>query len=582
MTRETDENLNLRWAGLVIDELTRVGADTFFISPGSRSAPLVVAAARHPSARRIAHFDERGAAYAALGFARAAGRPAVLVCTSGTAAANYLPAVIEAAQACVPMLLLTADRPPELLDTGANQTIIQPELFRAWTRWRFALPCPDPAIGSEFVLTTVDQAVYRALRAPSGPVHLNCPFREPLAPGDGTPTSSGSWRPEGEPYTRYVSSEAGDRADVPRPVVDALEQAERGLLVVGGLDRPEAVSAVGSLARALGWPVFADITSGLRIGAPEPPFVPYYDQVLLSDALRDRLRPDTVLHVGGGVTSKRLGAWLEASRPSRYVRVAAGPFRMDPGHQVTLRLEMDPARFAHALPRQLPPRPTSSFAAEACALSARVDAALDAFFSAESALSEPMTARLVSRESAPDAALFLGNSMPIRDMDMFADPRGAAARVFANRGVSGIDGNIAAAAGVALGAATRVTAVLGDLAVLHDLNSLALLRGEPPPVTLVAINNDGGGIFHFLPIARAADVFEPWFTTPHGLSLEHAARMFALDYARPATPDAFLEAYRAASASERPALLEVVTRREENFRMHERIRRVVLDALGAS
>jgi 2-succinyl-5-enolpyruvyl-6-hydroxy-3-cyclohexene-1-carboxylate synthase len=580
-------NLNRLWAGLLIEELVRCGVTRFCLSPGSRCTPLTLAVAETPGAESIMHFDERGAAFYALGHARATGRPAALVCTSGTAAANYLPAVVEASNANVPMVVLTADRPPELLDTGANQTIDQIGLYGSHARWEAALPCPDDAVPPEMVLTTVDQAVYRALRAPAGPVHLNCPFREPLvSTGAGVDFRTGGpsiagWAKSTKPYTAYERPLVMPNEAALGDIATRLNGATRGLVVIGQLRAQADADAALELGRALGWPVLPDVASGLRLGTTAPVLAHHYDLLLLSESFRQSAAPDVVLHIGGPVTSKRLAQHLAAARPGAYIRVADHPKRVDPSHQVTLRVEADIAPFCEAVAPLVRECQDTDWLDLFAGGSQRLDALIEESLNGLSSFSEPGVARLVSRLIPEGHALLLGNSMPIRDMDMFGATDGHRIPVVANRGASGIDGLIATAAGYADGSGKPVTAVIGDLSALHDLNSLALLKKTTAPVTLVIINNDGGGIFHFLPVEKRADVFEDYFATPHGLRFEHAARMFGLGYAAPESPEAFEAAHADAARSGAPGIIEVRTCRKENQKTHQELQET-LARLGSS
>lgn len=567
-------NMNLLWAQWLVEELMRAGVCGFCLSPGSRSTPLTLAVAQNPRAAHRVHFDERGAAYFALGWAKASGKPAVLVCTSGSAAANYWPALAEASMAHVPLILLTADRPPELLQCGANQAIEQTNLYGGYTRWNFTLPCPDPAVPPAMVLTTADQAFYRAARPPAGPVHLNCMFREPLAPS----ASDMKYRPDQlaplaawfnteAPYTRWNLPETRLTTQQELEIINRLSDVERGALVIGALRNAEETRAAERLAEALAWPVFADVTSGLRLGGASPYLVHYYDQLLLCPKFAAKCAPEFVLHLGGPVTSKRLMRHLEDVRPE-YLLAANHPERHDPAHGVTHRLETDIAAFCTWLGPSIRDRGVKPWCLEICALSQKIGEVIDAWLAGNGALSEIFVARAVSRQRRPGHALFLGNSMPIRDMDMYGASDCAWGPAAANRGTSGIDGTLASAVGYARGLNAPVTALLGDLAVLHDLNSMALLRDSAPPVTLVTVNNDGGGIFSFLPVAGYPENFEKYFGVPHGLTFEHAARMFHLPYARPDTCGEFIEAYSSALRAEKAALIEVQTDRAENEALH--------------
>lgn len=576
-------NINSLWADLMVEELVRNGIDFFCLSPGSRSTPLVAAVATNSPAKKTMHFDERGAAFSALGYARAKGKAGVVVATSGTAGANYYPAVIEAAMDHVPVLVITADRPPELRGTGANQTIDQVKMYGDYARWFFDVPCPTDKIPPEFVLTTVDQAVYRAQYGPAGPVHLNCMYREPLAPiGEEqdfreylAPVKR--WREGAEPYTLYRQPVKVCEPARMEIATKLLNGVKRGVVLVGRLLHEAERQAVAKVAEALDWPVIADIGSGMRLG-DDRNVIPYADQMLASEKFGWDHTPDTVLQFGPMVTSKRVGQWLARMRPKNWVQVAGWPDRQDPQHQVTHRFEADIEMFCGFLLPFLSQKKAETNIAAWREGSEKAGTAIDTILAEDGMLSEPMVARLVSQHIDKSGALWPASSMPIRDMDMFAGV-GRVVPVGCNRGASGIDGTVASAVGFGIGHEKRVTLLIGDLALLHDLNSLALVRMLKQPMVIVAINNNGGGIFHFLPIAERRDLFESYWGTPHGLTFEQAAGMFGLGYVVPKTPDEFVQIYREAQQGARSVLIEVQTEREENVGLHRRLTEGVVRAL---
>jgi 2-succinyl-5-enolpyruvyl-6-hydroxy-3-cyclohexene-1-carboxylate synthase len=569
--------LNRAWGRIIVEELVRQGVCVFVVSPGSRSTPLALAVSENSRAKDAVHFDERGAAFHALGWAKATGRPAALICTSGTAAANYLPALVEASQSRAPLIALTADRPPELLDAGANQAIDQMKLFGDYVRWRFDLPCPDENVPPMLALTTAAQAAHRSKTAPAGPVHLNCMFREPFTNSGPEWDSSDyltpvkKWWTGGGVYTRYAEPERRASLKTQAGIVELIRSARRGLLLVGELRAQEEREAARSLALALKWPTFPDVASGLRLGNDKAPFISYYDQIL--PVLNEG--PDVVIQIGGPFVSKRLHQYLSATPPERHVHVDSSPDRRDPLHGVSLRVQADIEGFCGALAARLSPLRKSEWLPGLTASNDIADSVIDDFIEREGLLSEPFVARHVSRHAPRDSVIFLGNSMPARDMDMYGSPHGGFARVAVNRGASGIDGNIATAAGHAFALGLPVTAVLGDLAALHDLNSLALLAPLRMPFAIIIINNDGGGIFSFLPVAGATNHFERYFASPHGLTFEHAAAQFGLDYAAPAACDEFAKAYEKAMRTSRPVIIEVHTEREENLSIHRALRATI-------
>lgn len=612
MTNPPAPNINHLWAALLIEELVRNGVDTFCVAPGSRSTPLVVALARNGRARDMIHYDERGTAFLALGYGRATGTPAAVITTSGSALANVWPAVVEASLERVPLLVLSGDRPPELQDAGANQTMDQVRFFGEYVEWSASLPCPSTSIDPAVVLTTVDQAVSRCRWPSAGAVHINCMFREPLAPtGQGQEFDAylepvRVWHDAGHAYTRYESAPSGPGLELLAEVAALARRRPHGLLVAGRLADPAARATVAGLAEALGWPLLADVTSGLRLDSRPRTAVPCHDTLLGSEEFMRRHPVEAVVHVGGRLTSRRLMDRLEAVRPRDYVVVDDHPDRQDPIHRVTRRFRLPVAAFCEGLMEVI------GNAAEAASRAGAGDALeapttresedrgatgdpawlaswrqasesvgrrFDEIFTRDQTLNEPKVAWLVSRHIGAGEGLYLASSMPVRDMDTFGCPRPEPVVVGANRGASGIDGVIATAAGFARGLGKGVTLMAGDVAFLHDLNSLALLRGLDTPLVIVVLNNDGGGIFSFLPIAGFSDVFERYFGAPHGMTFEHAAALFDLGYARPHSADEFVRVYEEARRGAGATVVEVQTGRRENHDLHRRLRSSALDGL---
>jgi 2-succinyl-5-enolpyruvyl-6-hydroxy-3-cyclohexene-1-carboxylate synthase len=584
---------NRLWATLLMEELRRQHVGFVAVAPGSRSAPLALAVAESGLPHTV-HYDERGAAFLALGHARATGWPAAVVTTSGTVVANLHPPFGKAGLDGVPLLLVTADRPPELRATGANQTMDQVKVFGDRVRWFFDLPPPSADVDPALVLTTAGAAVRHALHLPRGPVHLNMPFREPLVPGPGDaraeiPAHVAAWQASGEPYTLGATDAnpsgalflSGELADF-----DEGRRIERGLVVAGRLNEHIEADSAAVVAERLGWPLLPDVRSFARVGQVGAGSASFYDHVLLSERFAQQHRPEAVLLVGDTPLSKRLLTFLAESRPRVFAVMRDGPGRLDPVHRVTHHVA---GRVLWSMDRLLdelaflPPAEktawTTAWLDASHAAAREIAHALDR----PRVLSEPFVARAVARMIPDGETLVLAASMPVRDVDFYAPPDRMPVTIVANRGVSGIDGTVATAAGAARADGDGATLLIGDLALLHDLNSLALLR-EGPRVVVVVLNNDGGGIFSFLPVARHADgaAFERMFGTPHGLGFRSAAEMFGLGYAAPETPEAFRAAYHAALARTTSSLIEVRTDRAANHALHLDVQarvRAAVDAL---
>ena len=605
MTNPQAPNINQLWATLLIEEFVRNGVDTFCIAPGSRSTPLVVAVARNGRARSVVHYDERGAAFHALGYGRGTGTPAAVITTSGGALANVWPAVVEASLEHIPLLVLSGDRPPELQDAGANQTMDQVKFFGTYVEWSASLPCPSTDVDPAVVLTTADQAVSRCAGASGGAVHINCMFREPLAPteqGDDFEAYLApvrAWRDGDNPYTRYQSAPARPEPELLAEVATLVAHRPRGLLVAGRLTDATERAAAADLAEALGWPFLPDVTSGLRLDGRPGPAVPYQDVLLGSREFMQQHPIEAVIHLGGRFTSRRLPDHLEAVSPKDYVVVDPHPDRQDPVHRATRRFQLPVTEFCKALraavenAAEAGNRGESDAAREAGGArdagwlsswqraSEHVGRRFGELFSRDQTLSEPKVAWLVSRRIGGGEGLYLASSMPVRDVDTFGCPRPDPAVAAANRGASGVDGTIATATGFARGLGKPATLMIGDQAFLHDLNSLRLCRTLDTPFVIVVLNNDGGGIFSFLPVAGFPDVFERYFGVPHGMTFEHAAALFGIEYAKPATADEFVEAYGQARDRPGASIIEVQTTRQDNYELHVSLRNAALEGLAS-
>ncbi|MYL16033.1 2-succinyl-5-enolpyruvyl-6-hydroxy-3-cyclohexene-1-carboxylic-acid synthase [Halorubrum terrestre] len=579
----TAPNRNVLWANALVDELVAAGVDAVVASPGSRSTPLTVAAAGHEELTVFSQLDERSAAYFALGRARRTGRVTPLICTSGTAAANYHPAVMEASEARVPLLALTADRPPELRDSGANQTADQEKLYGDAVRFYKDLPEPaanDRALRS--LRTTVARAVAAAEGADQGPVHLNVPFKKPLeptpVPGD-VPDDlpEAAERGRDGPYVDVTAGAPEPGDDELRALATELGDADRGLIVAGPADPPGIdPESVTALAHATGFPVLADPLSGLRYGGHTrvAPVVGNYDAYLSADlagggeegdgdaagAAREWADPDLVLRLGASPTSKRLRKYLAETGADQYQVDPAGRWR-EAEFAATELVVAEPSRLCARLSRLVgggsgePDWRAQWEEADRVAEAVHVrdadadggddtDAAADVTASdeADAGFHEGDALRAVASALPDPATLFVSNSMPVRDLDRFVGPTTANVTALGNRGVSGIDGIVSSALGAGSGTTDDLTLVVGDIALYHDSNGLLAVDRCDVDVTVVAVNNDGGGIFHKLPIESFEPPFTESFKTPHGLDFEPLAELHGLGYERiDARPDALAD-----------------------------------------
>ncbi|MCY0876802.1 MAG: 2-succinyl-5-enolpyruvyl-6-hydroxy-3-cyclohexene-1-carboxylic-acid synthase, partial [Firmicutes bacterium] len=519
-----------------VHELYVSGVSRVVVSPGSRSTPLTIACARQPGLTVYNVLDERSAAFLALGMARALHQPVALICTSGTAAANYLPAVVEAHFSRVPLLLLTADRPPELRGIGANQTIWQTRLYGPYVKWFYELPVPEEsAFMMRHARAQANRAVAIAAQAPQGPVHINWPLREPLLPPV-VETAAVQGRDVSLPATS-IYSESRQAPASAELWASRLHQYKRGLIVCGPRDDPETAAAARALARRTGWVLLADPLSQARTNCRDDDFVLWeYDTLLRAWTIEDRLvaQPDVIIRTGATPTSKVLGECLSLWREARHIVIDEALMENDPFISTTDAIQASPAEWLNALMESPGLTLTTSDSAFTKLWQAGRDCVRAATAAHLSALGRLNEGRIITElaDMLPDGAcLFVGNSMPVRDLDSFFPCTDKNIRVLANRGASGIDGVVSSALGTAAALPVPCTLVIGDLSFLHDLGGLLAAKQQRIALTIVVVQNDGGGIFSFLPQAQEEDVFAH-FSTPHGLSLEGAAALFGGHYTR--------------------------------------------------
>ncbi|MHB8658187.1 MAG: 2-succinyl-5-enolpyruvyl-6-hydroxy-3-cyclohexene-1-carboxylic-acid synthase [Solirubrobacteraceae bacterium] len=551
--------------GALCDELVRCGMRQACTSPGSRCTPLVLSLVRQPGLECFSHIDERCAGFFALGAAKAAGLPVAVTCTSGTAVANLAPAVIEAHEAGVPLILLSADRPPELREVGAGQTIDQIKVFGGAVKWFFEVGLHEATPERlRWVRGLACRAYFTALDGRPGPVHLNVALREPLVLAGPLPEDF-SGRAGGRPYVVGLAS-------APPQAVPAEGGPPSGRIVIvagaQGLDRGagERLARVAAQARI---PLLADPLSGARRGEAA---IAHYDLLLRDPDFCAPLRPQFVIRIGELPTSKPLRAWLAGLTDS--AQIVYDPDRLwhDPDAVVGMRV-------AAPAPESTAVRGEAGWLENWRAADVLVAGAIEQTLGDE--LSEPLVARRLSRWVGPKALVFVASSMPIRDFEEFADVGEHPPRVLANRGANGIDGTVSAAFGAAAATGRPVVLLIGDVALLHDIGGLlAARRLEGLTLTIVLLNNDGGGIFHFLPVSGEWDAFEQHVATPHGVCFEHAARLYGCRYERPPDLDALREAVeRSVEVGSGTAIIEVRTDRVANLALHRRVAEASLEAL---
>jgi len=579
------ENRNILWATILVDELGRAGVRHAVIAPGSRSTPLAIAFSRQDAITIHSVIDERAAAFFGLGIGKASGIPAVVVCTSGTAAANFFPAIVEASMSNVPLIVMTADRPHELRDSGANQTIDQVKLYGGYVRWfvDVAPPHANPEDKTlRYLRTTVDRAVAYSQGANGGPVHLNVPFEKPLEPvvveGDVPDRVWEGIGAQGRAFNEYdqyrhrrFTQVYGDTFNLGPDAAYAILSEEirrspRGLIICG--PSQEYLADAVRLGELIGYPILAESLSGIRfsnaVNGSRSVLGGY--ETFLRGIVAKELVPDLILHFGDMPVGAALLDYLEQLTETRQVLISSSGQWTDSIHCISELIAGSPFEIVSRLISLLEEKPTTidptwnQGLVGLERLTWEVIQDLGEHECIEGSILQDTISALPDSTFDNRSKLIVANSNPIRHLDQFVPPQKKWVWVYGNRGASGIDGTVATAIGIATDG-FRETAptvlVIGDLALYHDLNSLHLVRRFNIPLVIVCINNDGGGIFHRLPIANYDPPFHDLFVTPHGLTFEHAAKMFDIPYTLAQMGDNFRAAFKAALESGEPALIEV-------------------------
>jgi 2-succinyl-5-enolpyruvyl-6-hydroxy-3-cyclohexene-1-carboxylate synthase len=534
-------NTNTLWASVAVETLVRLGLTTAIVCPGSRSTPLTMALASHSALEVMPILDERSAGFFAVGCAKRLRQPVVLVCTSGTAGANFYPAVIEASETGLPLLVLTADRPPEMRDCASGQTIDQQKLFGNFLNWYTEMATPvATAPMLAYLRQTMIHAWGKSQQPTPGPVHLNFPFRDPLSP---------LVEPEGPALAETLAKTLGGPTffAAVRPLIGPQPGLlpgqvpwtqwggmERGVIVAGPTEpeNPEAYcQAVGTLSQQLGWPVLAEGLSPLRNAAPPiPGLISTYDSILRHPDWARDLKPDGVIQLGPLPTSKVLRQWLQAVQSPGWL-VSAGSRNLDPLHGLTQRLPTSVTGLVADLARSHPPpcQHSQAYLKTWCDRNQVLRQHLDTTLAALDSFVESKIAWLLAQTLPPDTPLFIANSMPVRDVEWFWPPNQRRIQPYFNRGANGIDGTLSTALGLAH-RNRRTVLLTGDLAFLHDTNGLLQVSKLQGHLTIVLINNQGGGIFEMLPIAQCDPPFEAYFATPQTVELEPLCKAYGVQY----------------------------------------------------
>jgi 2-succinyl-5-enolpyruvyl-6-hydroxy-3-cyclohexene-1-carboxylate synthase len=579
-------NINILWSTLIVEELYRFGLREFIVSPGSRNTPLIAALAACKDIKIIQAIDERAAAYFALGCAKGARlkdgsqRPAVVITTSGTAVINLLPAMAEASIDEIPLIILSADRPIELRDCGANQSIDQLSPLKSNCRWQIDLGTPDCNVSPRMLLGSIDYALRKATTDSPGPVHLNISFREPLTP-EALPWDSGlldaiaDWQKSTAPLTVYHKPRPTNAGNIVDELSLKINKSKRGVLVVGKLSTIEDVEALVNFAKKLCWPLIADLTSGLSTHEGLQDLVTHAG--LFIDSVNCDMRPDFVLQFGSRLTSQKVQSWL-AESGAEWALIDESANRQDPVHGLHTHIQVAAKTIASTLNCESDQDKSwqefwsKQNTAMAAILRSEIDDSDD--------MEEVWICRHTKENIEKNCLLFAGNSMPIRHLDDYSARNTTITPVLANRGASGIDGVLASACGAVCTFANAGVLVIGDISVLHDLNSLLLAASARPKLIIILINNHGGGIFNMLPISKFPHVLHPMCDTEHKLEFKTIAREFGLQACSVNSRSEFEAAYEKAQSAKSSFLIEAICKRDKHARLAYRINKEFQKVVG--
>lgn len=554
-----------------IDGLSKSGVREVVISPGSRSTPLAILFAEHPNIQVYINIDERSAAFFALGLAKASKQPVAVLCTSGTAAANYFPAVVEANLSRVPLIVLTADRPPELRDVGAPQAIDQLNLYGNHVRWFREMALPEKGENAKkYVRSQAARAVSVAGGVMPGPVHLNFPLREPLLPK----LESVSYDQSEHLHTVVPKTNFHISEETTQAVSNFFKQAKKGIIVCGVIDDKEFSAAVLELAESLGYPILADPLSQLRSMSDVSDLImDSYDAILRSEAAQSTLEPDVVIHFGGMPVSKSLSLFFKSLPQVHHIFVDGNGGWRDPNYLSSDMIYCSETIFCKKLSR-FTYKKNEEWIKKWKQVNTLAKNAIRSYTDTLEELDEGKAVSMFGELLPPDSAVYIGNSMPIRDMDTFFHANNKHIRLMGNRGANGIDGIVSSAIGAAVHQ-RPLFLLIGDLSFFHDMNGLLAAKLHKININIILLNNDGGGIFSHLQQAEDGTHFELLFGTPTGLNFEHAAYLYGAQYAKVFSWEDFQIAMMDAVQNEGINIIEIPTDRDKNLQNHRTLWRHV-------
>lgn len=582
MSKLLNENINRLWSSLIIDEIIKNDITHFYLSPGMRNAPLIAALAATKQSNKkieiITCFDERGAAYRALGYAKGSGKPAVLLCTSGTAMANYFPAVIEAKKSSLPIIILTADRPIELTFCDENQTINQSKFYGEYVQGEMNLGAPSFDISPLALTSSISNLIHKSFFPQKGPVHINCPFREPLdstkieIPTNYLKLAIEQFKRIGA-STRYLRLATTPESSEIEEIIKQLKISQSGMLVIGSLNTYDETSIVKKFINTLKWPTYFDVSSSLKYEFNlNDNTLPTLDHPEVQDSLISN-PPDTIFHIGGRLTSKHYYSFLKQVPSINLITLSQNREKEDPSHHTKIRIN---AHINSTLDKILTHLSHHQFEEKKFHLNFENFTKQKIELIDNGPLAYPSISKSIIDNIEEQAALYIGNSTVVRSFDAYFSYKVKKQLTIAtNRGVSGIEGFIASAIGLSEALKRSVYLILGDISFIHDLNSLFLLKNSHYPIKIILINNHSGGIFTLLPVNKDSEVMS-YITSPHEYNFDKAAELIEIDYLRANARDEFNQKFVELKSSNKSTIMEVIVDNEINKAVYDKLKTIKL------
>ncbi|MCH9621919.1 MAG: 2-succinyl-5-enolpyruvyl-6-hydroxy-3-cyclohexene-1-carboxylate synthase [Chlamydiia bacterium] len=566
---------NHELASLIISDLVNLNVKNFCLGSGSRSSPFALALKNNPMAHTITYYDERSLGFYALGLAKASKTPTCIITTSGSAVANLFPAVMEAYMDNIPLIIITCDRAFEDIDRGMNQTCNQTNFFGNYVEYFKTISSPPHQFDQSVISSTISFGVATSKKHLL-PIHLNIPFSEPLI-NDTQPINFSHSLTRELPTQALLTDESFDYLS------DILSTTEKGLIIVGGNCQDDAANSIISLSEKLQYPILADPLSNIREKGTFSTCITHYNQIVHHLGKSGTIDPEVIIFLGGHIISKNIMLWARSLTNTHQILVTEKKRHIDTTLSINTRIQMPLSDFANNLNEKTKRKESNLYLSIWKSHSLTIETSIDDFFDDAEKLYEPMCATsLIPIMQTSIFPIFFGNSLPIRYCDNFLFPKKISQKIYGNRGVSGIDGNLSTALGICKSLNTPLVAIVGDCTFLHDVGALNLMQKENIPLIIIVINNDGGGIFNFLPYSDQKNLLNDFISPPTDLNIGNIATSFNIPFWKADTSNDYTKMIEHLVSEKSPGIIEIPSEKKENLKIHQKLDAAILKALSKS